>query len=982
MSLPKHRQTVPLPELVPPNRAATMAAAAAAAAPTRATPQEAEAAVGTDAKIERHRYAKLLLHHVQRYHQFTSVELFVEAVLRDVALQEGVTPQARAAAASWAMRLLCGGVPSRRRVMEALVEALFPAIYRDYDEKRLDYAPPAIQVLVNDRALLRDNPFFSHSMYMQDLVVANATTATLSGRLRRTLPTILRWKKFVFALVGYIQHEIKRRSFLAWRGFAKRSRAENLLRRNVIVRHEQKILSLRLQAAFFRWKAAVESSRTEYLTERLHQAAFQLESAKNQFQLQCLRADKLQLSYEAGQADLLTVMQGRDELRREVEELNETLALREKEHQERIRARVSEVVALVQQQRCVLRKAIDARLRVAELTADWLDEALQEAKPKTLDAAAAAAEDAFPPGYKFLLKWCNHVYCVQQAKRPLRVSNFAADFSNGDAYLLLLLYVFAEERVTTIVPPPPPTRLSGIAKYERLVRVCEYAASTPLAIVLAPEDFGYMREDKIAAAVAEIFLFHVRETRVMYTNEARRIVGGVAARYEPGANNCTPATAPAPAAAAASGGDGADADAGVAAGTGVTEEEGLQLKVLGWKSELERWAEELHANVLQEQKFQRCDVAIASEADHILRERAQGQPVYVVTSNTGLMFTNVSAKNTEDLRARVKTPTSQAWKTFLRTALRGVLWRHIRLIAAHFYHFAGADSRKMGEVQFWRFAEETRLTAEPFSPLLVMQIFDIVASPQLAALWRSGAKDERRENLLEAAQEEIEIRSVKPAQFTEILVRLAMTQYKGGIVEATDRFLSGLQLPVLENVLPVTSSFYGLDPQRVVTYFQHDLARVFFFYVNRQMLGSLRRRSRSVHGCGRFMARLSHTMYLKMFVDCDFILPEQEIGSGSAGYQRKTRFMSAEEVLKMLEVVQTRIPSLPAGELCFSLFLETFGVTCVYWWPDPVVPLSRKLGAFLADMMDKLRAVFLRDTLVLGPTPFIPLEGGAHVELF
>ncbi|RNF19992.1 hypothetical protein TcG_03954 [Trypanosoma cruzi] len=985
MPLPKSWQTISLPELAPSRRAAGGTAAAPGPAvfvsPSVSSLNfDEEAVVDTDRKIERHRYAKLLLHHVPRYQQFTSMDLFAETFLRDIALQDGVTPQARAAAATWVMKLMCSS-SSKKRLMEPLVDALFPAIYRDYDEQKLDHAPPSIQALVNDRTLLRDNPYFSHSMYVQDIVAINATIENLSRKIQRTFPAIMQWKRLVVILAEYVRNTIKRRAFSAWRELARRRRIEDLLRRNVIIRHEKNIRSSRLQAAFFRWKTAVETSRTEYLTERLHQAAFQLERAKNQFQMQCFRSDKLQLSHEQGQVEIQHLIEERDELLRSVEELKEILVLREKEHQDRMKNCVREVVTLVQQQRCILRRAIDARLCVEEITAGWLDEAISEFKSKATD------EEALPPGYKFLLKWCNQIYLRQRTKKPLRVSNFAADFANGEAYLLLLQYVFSGDQLATINPPPPPRWLSKVNKTERLNRVCQFAASTPLAIALEPVDLSEKREDKIAAAVAEIFLYHIREKRVMYTNRALQIVGDVALRCEPGANNFAAAINTPTRSESASGKDNASDSVGVfndgfGGAASFHDEETLRRQVMEWGCELEQWEAELQRNVVQENKLQHCGVTIAHDAAHMMRERSKGQPVYVVTSSTGLIFTSINAKNMEDLRTKFKMPNPQGWKTLVRVALKNVLWKHVRLIASHFYHFAGVDARRMSEVQFWRFVEETQVAAEPLGPLVAMQIFDAVVSPQIASIWRVAGKDEKREKMLEAVQEQIEIRFLKPNQFTEILVRFAVARYKGGIIEATEHFLSELRLPVMERILPVTLLFYEPESQRVMSYFQHDLARVFFFYMNHQLNESLKGRSHKMQGCGRFMARLSYTTYIKMFADCDFILPEQDGESGSVGYQRKTRCMSIDEVLKMLEDVQRRIPSISPGELCFSLFLETFGVACTYWWPDPAVPLSRKLAAFLSRLMEKLRAVFASDVLILGNPPCVSLEGGAHVELF
>ncbi|KAH9597802.1 Calponin homology domain [Trypanosoma melophagium] len=918
-----------------------------------------EAAVDTECKIERHRYAKLLLQYTQRYQQFTGVELFVETMLQDLALQNGVSPLIRAAAASWAMKLFCNSTNSR--IMEVLVDALFPVIYRDYDEQKLDYAPAAIQSFVNDRNLIRDNPFFSHSTYVQELDASNLKNEALSKRLHRSLTTNTIYKKFTVRILQYINRERKQKAFLAWRNFTKRRRLENMLYRNVMLRHNKTVRDSCLQAAFFRWKTAVETSRTEYFTERLHQAAFQLEGAKNQFQMQCFRADKWQLGYEQGQEDLRLVIEERDALRRKVEELSETIVLKEKEHHERMAARVHEVLLLVRRQRDTLKKVIDSRFRAEDLIADWFDEAIAESNKEATNAMnggndisignSSSSSGIHTQGHIFLLKWCNYILAQDRTKKPLEVSNFASDFANGEAYYLVLQHVFT----TSQIKPPKAVNSSTS---ERLRWVCKFLETTTLATILHPDDFYHEREDKIATSVAEIFSHHVSEKRMTFANEACSLITQAVLKQETRIS---------------------DADSGDIP----HDEETLKQKVEEWNGEIEQWERELQNGILYERNLQHCNVAVTQEAACIVRERSKGNPFYVITSKSSLIFIKLNVKSMEDLRARFKFPNINAWKTFLRVGLRSVLWKYVHLVTCIFYHFAGVDARQMSEVQFWRFVEEAQLLILPLTPLMVAQIFDIVASPQLAAMLRASAKDEKNATLVEAAQEEIDIRAVKPAQFTEILVRMAVARFSGGLLEVTENFLDMLRFPSLAGSPSATLSFYEPEPQNVVAYFQSDLARVFFFYMKQQLGGTFPGRSRKFQGCGRFMAHLYHTTYLKMFADCDYLILDSELeqGHGHGGYQRKVHFIAADEVLKMLELLQKRTPSISQGEMCFSLFLESFGVACTYWWPDPMVPLSRKLAAFLGAMVEKLRVVHGRSTLVLAAPPFVELEGGEHVDL-
>ncbi|KEG12765.1 hypothetical protein DQ04_01441110 [Trypanosoma grayi] len=966
MPLAKRRQGTSLPALVPTSQAGN-------AARVRSRETAENASVDTDNKVERHRYAKLLLKYVQRYQQFNSVDLFVETMMRDLAVQDGITLQTRAAAATWAMKLLCNS--SHRQVMEILVGAVFPAIYCNYDERRLDYAPSALQAVVMDRALIHDNPYFSHTTYMQELSVSHTKVEDLRERLQRSLTTNIELKRLSVVILEYVRVETKRKAFRAWHALARKRRVDAMLRRNVIRRHNKTVRSSCMQAAFFRWRAAVETSRTEYLTERLHQAAFQLESAKNQFQMQCFRADKLQLNCGQVQAELRTVIEEREALRRRVEELSETLVLREKEHQERMAARMREVLTLVQGQRRMLKKAMGTRFPAEDVTAGWVDQAIEEYTLDMADSVSDGGGENSQQGHVFLLKWCNHILAQQRTKKPLHVSNFAEDFANGEAYCHIMRHVFADTQGK--IPPLPRSFV------ERMNWMCRVVSNTQLALVLKPDDFTQHREDKMTVSLAEIFANHVDNKRTTSANKAYDFFHGMLPFQEKDSTATT---------IAAAAGEDCHHDDDDDVSSIPQNEEILKRKVRAWCTELQQWEEQLQHGVEHEKKLQNSSAAIAREAAYLVRERSNGQPVYVVTSKAGQSFVHLSLKSMEDLRVKFKSPSAQAWKTIVRGALKSILWKHVRLITTLFHHFGCADAHRMYEVQFWRFVEESRVMIDPLTPLAVAHIFDTVVSPQLAATLRANMKDEKSTSLEEVAQEEVDIRLVKPAQFTEMLVRMATTRHAVSLFESTDRFLSGLQMPVMKGVAPITLLFYEPEPQRVVEYFQHDLARVFFFYMKLQLSGSMRARSRSFQGCGRFTARLTHVTYLKLFADCGFLRPgddndndnnddsDDEYDDGG-GYRRRVRFISSQEVLNMLQLLQGRISTIPSGEICFSLFLESFSVACPYWWPDPTVPLSRKLAAFLADMVERLRVVYARDTLVLAAPPFIALQGDEHVDL-
>ncbi|KAG8340806.1 Calponin like (CH) domain [Trypanosoma vivax] len=942
MSLAEEGRNALLPPLIPVNRPGRVG--------DKESQELGESTGDVDNKVERHRYAKLLQSYVQRYQVSSSITVFVETMLQELARQDGVTPQMRTVAATWTMKLL-SNCPSYKPFMEPLVDALFPAIYYKYDVRRLDYAPAAIQAMLCDRNLHRDNPFFSHSTYMHELDINQKRVGVCSKKLTAAQVASEKWKELALLLFQVMQAEKKRRAFLAWRLYTKKRIVDARLRSGVVQRHDAKTRHLCLRTALFRWKTAVEISRGEYLTERLHQAAFQLENAKNQFQMQCFGFDKQCLSYEGLKATLKEVTRERDELLLEVKELKERVDQHLRERQEHIARRVREVVSLVHRQRQTLRGVLDTRFEAKPLIADWLFSEIGQSEDE-----GNHKQESSPMGHVVLLKWCNYVLALDDAK-PRKVSNFSADFCDGGVLYHLLRYTFPDR-----IPSVSGVNMSTV---DCVKRVCDFVASIPLSVTLIPEDFTNMIEDKITRAVAELFVHYIETKRVACANKASGIVAHMETSEVMGSGAC---------------------------GEEVSlshDEEDMRQHVGAWNAELDKWMGELRENVTYELYLHKNLSSVVGEASFLARERESGNPIRVVTEATAQPFTNIAQKGIEDLRQKRKSRTVQTLKSTTRSSLKNILWKHIRIISSIFYFYAGHDAQYMCESQFWRFIEEKQLIVEPLSAAEISHIFDVVVSPNLMAMIRSNTK-EKQAHLMELASDELNIRNVKPSQFSEIIVRMAMVRFSNSLLDSTDRFLASLTLPKLHGAFPDTHSFYTVEAQRVIKYFKEDLVGIYFFYVRKQMLEDTKTKARKVpQGCGRFAAYIHHFTCVQLFQDCGFLTMEdimdqsgpQEEG-GCVGFRRKVGFMSRDELCRMLEGLQQRILALPDGELCFSLFLESLGMVSAYWWPDPTVPYPRKLAAFITDMIGKLRVFHERDTLILKEYPAVALYEGDADHIF
>lgn len=197
----------------------------------------------------------------------------------------------RAAAGTWALHLLAEDMSSS--TLHRILEALLPAIYVGYRAHNLDFASPSIQAQIQSPKTIRMNPYLTHPMHMEQVTLCSITIRDLNTRLDRALRANERRRTFVFRIIQLRRRQRLYNVLHAWRMHVRRIRILSFTAAGRVRRHTEESSFFRLKMTLARWKLGVEVERNDFLTGRLQDAASQLDSVKNQFQLQCYRAERL-----------------------------------------------------------------------------------------------------------------------------------------------------------------------------------------------------------------------------------------------------------------------------------------------------------------------------------------------------------------------------------------------------------------------------------------------------------------------------------------------------------------------------------------------------------------------------------------------------------------------------------------------------------------------------------------------------------------
>lgn len=906
------------------------------------------------------RYAMFVHEMAQQETAFHSPSLFANAIIREMECRRDATASMKVAAATWALELITAQ-PGFEFLL-GVRNLLLPALYVKYDASQLSKVSAAARSVLQNTPgyVVHQNPFLSHDIYAEDFMLRMAERQQ-AEKIQAKLDKIgMSRKNAVQNMTAQLCDLRKGLSFRAWRALVRRKAFERVSRANRIRRNDESTRSFLLQSSFSVWKSSVERTRSVFLSERLHNAAAQLENAKNQFQLQCFRSDKHLFTVEELREELArlrkeydeTVAQKRDVERRLRDHDNDTqkqlnqnanTVLRELGLWRRFARRCVEglsahdetVKALEEQQRGMLDLLSNSDDDVADLvstTASSKRSAAQKASLNVSQSSAlnistsegAAGSTTQQPGPRLpdmsnnseaiLIAWVRSALQAAPVTPSIsHVTNFTTDFQNGEVMLLVLHHVFPAD------VPLTPLQEANIAK--RLEKLIQSFVRCGVAVVPRVSDFVDCNSDIIYVALAELF---GRSLQLQSLRKSKELMEG---SY-----------------------------------TGLDDPIAAQIEYTQdmLPSMLEHAQEEREALIEQEKTHRRqggtllkWQETVSRDAAFATRERMSGNPVRAIGKSNVEKYWKFKMSRFADLEQKYKVK-EDGWKEHLTGSVRKALQKYVHTTSRMFFHYAHSAT-VMNEVHFWRLAVEMKMAEKPLGSAVVEKIFSQVAksagnNPDLA---------DGPENVL--------LQEISPADFIEILVRVADAKY-------TSKSLPEKVEQLLQNCTKIRSDPSPLESLvtdaavKVLERYLVDLCRVFLFYSKRM--------ARPQGVSNRLLSALLHVDHLQqMFDDIGAIRTDNNVDDRTGA-----AFLTTQELKATVRsVVPEQVVDLPTGggasqqpplllppsELYFHQFLQVVECLCIYRNPDPYVPFDKKVEMFVSYLIAKVRAKHRGSSLVV-----------------
>lgn len=937
-----------------------------------------------DVKISRHQFGKLLLSLRSQIGRFHSVGLFVQFMLHELSRREGTDVATLAAAGTWGLQLLVKQEVGS--VLESIQNALLPALYCDYNPHDLPFASAAIQTQIRDGTLVRENPYFTHSMYVEQARIGLKNIAHSDQALHCALEHNENRRRYILRVMCKDRRRNLQNHFNAWRQFTRRRHVLDMTTKKRQERQEALHNKLRLRMVFSTWRLTVENSRVQFLGDRLHDVSAQLENSKRHFQLQCIHTSLLSHTANRARAQEEESEAREQKLLATIEKLQKQQEKSERAHRKQLAIYMRGATSVVQKYRSLVEFFLEARAYTNVFAGITKDHAIPALSVETPSGDCEEEVDFM----EIVIRWCN--YAVHETLGPSYqpFTFLVPEFFTGEYYLIILHFVFPDRASLYI------NRDSNI-QY-RLRRICEICGTCGLLHRLVPEDFTMQREDLIVLSLGELFkryLFKIwRETCESCIEKA-------------------PNTLPV-----------LPEESGSAEFEGEIGEESMEAftRLIDDCAVEQDEKKMLLIKQFEMEKRLISDTSILmKEESHMWGERTRGAPLRVLSEPHRQTFSRINMLSLVDVTEKLpKANMNEENMEDELNRLQALLYND-HTLSRIFYHYAGEGEKMLSEAGFWRFIEHSTFHSgtSTATKASIAQIIDKVNFPQLEAAKHAASHGQGNmnvETLVLVAKHEVDIRYITPVQFVEIMIRIAVeySRFQLSLFDSVARFLEVLTVPSLKHFPPILQQFYGRDAQEVVRYFSDELFRVFSFFLRQQEQSKFTRdRLIAVQDGGRFGAIISRRTYETMFVECGYLetaMSEEFSSRGTPADSRpstatvqnakqtKDCLVTEEEmdtVLRKIIVTAQRIaengfsqanPTFSESrqapqhlELTFTMFLETFGVFCQYWCPDPFVPYSRKVAGFIAHTLEALMRMHTSDTLVLSAPPVIDLEGDSKV---
>jgi hypothetical protein len=893
-------------------------------------------------EVLRHRYALFVREMSQDADQYHSPTVLAETILRKMLTRTNVSRAQRVAAATWALEIL--SMPHQNDIIRSIRNELIPAVYMDYDPAKLYRVTASVHPIVSNPSLLSQNPIFSHNMYLECRDRLAHEAITMNRASAGAVMFQVSRKNAVHELINRVRLAELSKIVYAWRKYVRDRKVERVVRRNSSRRMSKRENWMLQQISFQSWRSFVERSRSTVLAEKLHNAQGLLDNAKNQFQIQCYRSDKHLRTVEELRLELDQAHKDNETTKSRLYEADRAMQTLEEDHLGKMNDLANKLLIEMGRWKQFARYSVEALSPNTELYAALRTVAESESPdsavsvtvvpsddqikpsrsgaetdgefpaqpapvtPKTTDPSAPTQPEAIAPD-RVLLCWVQGI--LRELAPHLSCRNFATDFRSGEV-MILVLHHLAPQEVSL-------ASLQESSVKARIEKVVSYCQKLGLAHIPRARDFQECNSDVIFVTVADVFCRYVDQ---LTSRKASQLMSGLYTDE-------------------LLAGETSDAL------SKVVYDISMLPSVLAESREELMQLSASETQLRRENFFLvRAQDAVTVEAAFLTRERLEGNPVRAVGKVEVEKYYKMKSSKLADLEPRYTARRDEPWKDQL-TSLRLTLEKHVYSISRLFKFYSGF-STNLHEHGFWRLATGTKLFAEKsLSKRLVEKVVLSVCGP-------AGAADEESSPADVTAPEPTAIEEILPAEFTEILIRLA--DVRGGPIGPktallAERFESLIQFLIKAHTKHLTGpenqfrrEFNDLAVQKVLSTYAADLGLVFRHYCSKT--------TRFIAASTRRMPLLDIEQLHQMLRDAGIEAEQGTIAQFEESGGTPLLLLTSQQISQMLQLV---VEENEGKELNFFETVELLASLSVYRIPNPFATLDRKVDVVLSHALIKLR---------------------------
>jgi len=418
---------------------------------------------------------------------------------------------------------------------------------------------------------------------------------------------------------------------------------------------------------------------------------FQLENAKNQFQLQCYRSDKYLRLVEELREEFAAMRENRDNLATKVRDMEAELKSFQAAARQQLNRDVNACLQELYKWRRFARRKVELDAAQAEAICvgnvdaptvlddeDEDDELPSSPQSKKLEAETNPNVES----EKILLRWANSVVRSSVVSTVKRVSNFTTDYQSGEVVLLLLHAVHP-----THVPLSPLQEMSVVKRVDQIV---EIARNVGVGTLPRASDILEAAGDMMVIVTAELYNRFVMQHRVRQESLSSEVAAAM-----------------------------------------LTYDADMMTTVLAdSEAELSKLAETEKAAAGKDVMVWKAQESLQQYAGFILRERLDGRSVMMLDTKDVQRFCKFSKLRYGDIafkyqKAPVDFPGS--WQPFdlQLDELSQTLQKHYQDLRKAFTHYCNGKSM-ISDGDFWRFCADIRvLDAKLLTRQHVDKIFQI-----------------------------------------------------------------------------------------------------------------------------------------------------------------------------------------------------------------------------------------------------------------